>query len=145
MRVPFIVRWPGKVPAGRVDTQSVLSGTDWLPTLCAITSVTSNATDFDGEDVSAALLGGVHIRTQPLFWKVNSEKSDPAMRWQNWKLHVPHRTRGEIELYDLSNDPGERHNLAPQKPDLVKEITDRLKAWTDTLPKTYEHGDMKEN
>jgi N-acetylgalactosamine-6-sulfatase len=145
VRVPFIVRWPGKVPAGRVDTQSVLSGTDWLPTLCAITSVTSNATDLDGEDVSAAFLGGVHIRTQPLFWKVNSEKADPAMRWQNWKLHVPHRARGEVELYDLATDPGERNNLAPQKPDLVQDLTTRLKAWTDTLPKAYEHGDVKEN
>ena len=145
VRVPFIVRWPEKVPAGRVDAQSVLSGTDWLPTLCAITGVTIDATDFDGENVSVALLGGIHVRTQPLFWKVNSEKSDPAMRWQNWKLHVPHRARGKVELYDLSTDPGESHNLAPQKPDLVQELTTRLKAWTDTLPTAYEHGDVKEN
>jgi N-acetylgalactosamine-6-sulfatase len=145
VRVPFIVRWPGKVPAGRVDTQSVLSGTDWLPTLCAITGVTFNADEFDGEDVSASLLGGVHVRTLPLFWKVNSEKADPTLRWQNWKLHLPHRARGEVELYDLSNDPAERHNLASQKPDLVQDLASRLKAWTDSLPKTYEHGDVKEN
>lgn len=67
------------------------------------------------------------------------------MRWQKWKLHLPLRARGEIELYDLSNDPGERNNLAPQKPELVQELTTRLKAWTDTLPKTYEHWDVKEN
>ena len=35
IRIPFIVRWPGHVPAGRVDEQSVISGADWLPTLCA--------------------------------------------------------------------------------------------------------------
>jgi N-acetylgalactosamine-6-sulfatase len=46
---------------------------------------------------------------------VNSEKADPAMRWQKWKLHLPLRARGEIELYDLSNDPRERNNLAHQK------------------------------
>ena len=77
--------------------------------------------------------------------KVNSEKADPAMRWQNWKLHGTHRARGEIELYDLTSDPGERYNLAPQKPDLMLELTTRLKAWADTLPKTYEHGDVKDN
>ena len=107
--------------------------------------MTIDATDFDGENVSAALLGGVHARTQPLFWKVNSEKADPAMRWQNWKLHLPHRSRGEVELYDLSKDPGERNNLAAQKPDLVQDLTSRLKAWTDTLPTTYEHGGSREN
>ncbi len=107
--------------------------------------MTFNADEFDGEDVSASLLGGVHVRTQPLFWKVNSEKADPTLRWQNWKLHLPHRARGEVELYDLSNDPTERHNLAPQKPDLVQDLASRLKAWTDSLPKTYEHGDVKEN
>jgi N-acetylgalactosamine-6-sulfatase len=94
VRVPFIVRWPRKVPAGRVDTQSVLSGTDWLPTLCAITGVPFNATDFDGGNVAAVFWSKIHERTQPMFWKVNSEKSDPAMRWQSWKLHIPHRARG---------------------------------------------------
>ena len=103
------------------------------------------ATDFDGEDVFATLLCGVQIRTQPLFWKVNSEKADPILRWQNWKLHASNRARGEVELYDLATDPGGRHNLASQKPNLVQELTTRLKAWTDTLPKTYEHGDVKEN
>ncbi len=83
--------------------------------------------------------------TSTRLWKVNSEKADPTMRWQNWKLHAPHRARGEVELYDLSTELGERHNLASQKPDLVRDLTTRLKAWIDTLPKTYEHGDVKEN
>ena len=53
VRVPWIVRWPGHVPAGRTDEQSVLSGVDWLPTLCSIAGVKISAADFDGEDTSA--------------------------------------------------------------------------------------------
>ncbi|MEM8736135.1 MAG: sulfatase-like hydrolase/transferase, partial [Planctomycetota bacterium] len=39
VRVPFIIRWPGHVSPGRVDNRSVLSGLDWLPTLCSIVGI----------------------------------------------------------------------------------------------------------
>ena len=143
--VPFIARWPAKVPAGRVDDQSVISGADWLPSLCAITGISINVADFDGEDSSRALLGGVHVRTKPLFWKTNTEKSDPSMLSENWKLHGTHRRNGEVSLYDLATDPGEKKNLAEKQPDVLKRLTEQLTAWTAALPKTYEHGDDKEN
>lgn len=143
--VPFIVRWPGHVPAGRVDEKSVISGADWLPTICAIAGVPIDESEFDGEDASKAILGGVHERGGPLFWKTNTDRSDPAMLWRNWKFFGSSRPQGKLELYDLSSDPGERINLADQHPQLVLELSSKLKAWTDTLPKTYEHGDSKEN
>ncbi len=143
--VPFIARWPAKVPAGRVDDQSVISGADWLPSLCAITGISINVADFDGEDSSKALLGAVHVRTKPLFWKTNTEKSDPSMLSANWKLHGTHRRKGEVSLYDLATDPGEKTNLAEKQPDVLKRLTEQLTAWNATLPKTYEHGDDKEN
>ncbi len=68
VRVPWIVRWPGHVPANRVDEKSVISGADFLPTLCALTGVKIDIRDFDGEDASAAWLGTAdHVRTKPLF------------------------------------------------------------------------------
>ena len=81
VRVPWIVRWPGHVPAGRTDEQSVLSGADWLPTLCSIVGVKINAADFDGEDTSAAWLGKApHVRTKPLLWKTSSSGSESFIR-----------------------------------------------------------------
>ena len=57
-RVPFIVRWPGRVPAGRVDDRAVLSAVDLLPTLCALGSATvPRGHTLDGIDVSAAWRG----------------------------------------------------------------------------------------
>ena len=145
VRVPFIVRWPGHVPAGRVDNESVISGADWLPTLSSMTGASGVPGDLDGEDASKSLLGGTHVRTKPLFWKTNAANSDPAIRWQNWKFHGSNRKRGDVELYDLATDPGERRNLIADRPEIVRELSAKLTEWTSALPTTYDHGDAKED
>ena len=146
-RVPWIVRWPGHVPAGRVDEQSVISGVDWLPTLCAITGTKINVNDFDGEDASAAWLGkATHARTKPLFWKTSAPGSDSYICDGSWKLRLPTRRKdGEIELYDLKSDPDEENNLASQHPDVVKKLSAKLEAWNSTLPKEYAKTNDKQD
>lgn len=145
VRVPFIVRWPGHVPAQRVDDQSALSGADWLPTLCSIADVRIRAADFDGEDVSAAWLGkGEHFRRKPLFWKTSPPGSSAGIREAQWKLiHPTRKNGGELELYDIANDPGEKHNLADKHPNVVKTLSAKVDAWVATLPKTYFKSDDK--
>lgn len=57
IRMPFIVRWPGRIAAERVDTESVIADVDLLPTLCALANVAlPDGMSFDGEDVSDMLL-----------------------------------------------------------------------------------------
>lgn len=136
VRVPFIVRWPGHIPSGRIDEKSVISGIDWLPTLCAIAGVKCDA-ELDGEDVSKSWLGGEHVRTKPLFWKTSSPGSDAGIRFAQWKLIHPTRRRGDVELYDLSNDDAEKHNVAEQQTEIVKSLTAKVEVWTATLPKEY--------
>lgn len=139
--------WPSHVPAGRTDEQSVISGADWLPTLCAITGVRINAADFDGEDASAAWLGkGPHVRTKPLFWKTSSPGSDSFIREGQWKLRRPTRRKdGELELYDMVADPAEVKNVAAQRPEIVKQLSAKLEAWIATLPKEYIKTDDKQD
>ena len=112
---------------------------DFLPTLCTIASITSNANDFDGEDASAAWLGkGEHVRTKPLFWKTSSVNSDAGIREGQWKLiHPTRKNGGELALYDIINDPSEKQNLATKHPDIVKKLSAKVEAWVDTLPKEY--------
>lgn len=147
VRVPWIVRWPGHVPAGRTDEQSVLSGVDWLPTLCAIAGVTINASDFDGEDTSAAWLGQApHVRAKPLLWKTSSPGSESFIREGHWKLRHPTRKNGgELELYDLTADPTESQNVAARHPEVVKELSAKVAAWVGTLPKEYNKADDKQD
>lgn len=147
VRIPWIIRWPDHVPAGRTDDKSVISGVDFLPTLCSIVGVKINPNDFDGEDVSAAWFGKeTHVRTKPLFWKTNSKNSENLMRDGHWKLRIPTRKNdGEIELYDILSDPNESKNLASQNPEVVKSLTAKLKAWQATLPEEYTNTGDKQD
>ncbi len=108
VRQTLLVRWPGHVPAGRVDTQSVLAGVDWLPTLCALTGATRKPGPVDGEDVSDVWLGTTRARKTDLMWRTSVPVATPVIRRGDWKLHLPARKRGEVELYDMAKDPGER-------------------------------------
>ncbi|MCK6487119.1 MAG: sulfatase-like hydrolase/transferase [Planctomycetes bacterium] len=147
VRVPWIVCWPGHVPAGRCDDRSVLSGADWLPTICTLAGVRVEPAGIDGEDASAAWLGrGEHIRTRPLFWKTSSPGSEALVRDGRWKLRLPTRRRdGEVELYDLDQDPGESVNLAGRHPETVERLSTALSAWVRSLPASYDKtGDTED-
>lgn len=61
----------------------------------------------------------------------------------NWKLHGSNRRNGEVTLYDLATDPGEKTNLADKQPEMLKRLTAHLSGWAATLPKTYDHGSDK--
>ncbi len=145
--VPWIIRWPGHVPAGRTDEQSVISGADWLPTLCALTGVKINAANFDGEDASVAWLGKApHIRAKPLFWKTSSTGSESFVRDGQWKLcHPSRKNGGDIELYDIVADPTEARNIASHHPQIVKQLSAKVEAWAATLPKGYIKSNDKQD
>lgn len=139
VRVPFLLRWPGRVSAGRVDSESVISGIDWLPTLCALTGTEIDPNGFDGEDVSAAWLGtAVHRRTKPLFWRVSNPGAAIGIRSGSWKLYDPQeRRRIPLELYDVVADPGETKNLAEIHPEVVRDLRQQIATWAATLPTDY--------
>jgi len=66
VRLPFLVRWPGHVPAGRVDDADVVTGVDFLPTICRLAGVKlPPGLKLDGEDRSDVLLGASKPRTKP--------------------------------------------------------------------------------
>jgi N-acetylgalactosamine-6-sulfatase len=141
VRVPFILRWPGHVPPGRVDSQSVIAAVDWLPTLSRIAGASIDpapAKRLDGEDVSGALFGSVHKRSKPLFWKTSNENARVTIRAGKWKLHQGRRRREAPQLFDISRDPEERRNLAAAFPDMVNDLEAKIEAWNATLPQSYE-------
>jgi arylsulfatase A-like enzyme len=146
VRMPFIVRWPGHVPAGRVDDQSVLAATDLFPSLCAIAGVPlPPGVAFDGEDLSAPLTGTPTVRTRTLFWeygrntnafnfpKGKDRSPNVALREGDWKLLVS-ADGSDVQLYNLRDDPKETVNVADQHPDIARRLADKALAWRNSLP-----------
>ncbi len=138
VRSPFIIRWPGHVPAGVVNSTSTFSGLDWLPTMCSIAGIDIGSLQVEGQDVSDILLGATRSPDRPLFWKTSSVNSAPAMLEGKWKLHD---TKNVLELYDLETDPSESINLATTRSDIVDVMLPKLDAWRATLPTSYDKTD----
>jgi N-acetylgalactosamine-6-sulfatase len=142
VRVPFLASWPGRIPAGRVDTTSVVSAVDFMPTLTRIAGVEPpDAKMLDGEDIRQALFGKPWKRTRPLMWEwryriagyATNHSPMLSIRDGNWKLLFnPDRSR--VELYDVVRDSMEVNNVAAQNADVVKRLSEMALVWQKTLP-----------
>ena len=132
-RVPLLVVWPGKTKAGsRSDT--LAQSTDFFPTLLEMTKLeTPKGAKFDGTSIAPAFLGEPVKRDVLFSHFPHGGRSDidgfrPAtwVRNGDWKLirFFADNPDGsdKLELYDLKLDVGETKNLAPEKPELAKEL-----------------------
>jgi N-acetylgalactosamine-6-sulfatase len=142
VRTPFIVRWPKGTPAKRVDNQTVLSGVDMLPSLCALAGVgVPGNLKLDGRDMSAALKGSSVRRDKPLMWEFRYPVAGDlinrspmlAIRDGDWKL-LTNPDRSRVELYDIPRDPSELNNQADRRPAEVKRLSRSLLEWFKSLP-----------
>lgn len=131
IRMPFMMKWPGRIRAGQVYDDPV-STLDILPTVAAACSVaTSSALPLDGVDLlpflNAEAPGSPH---EALFWKL-SEYS--AVRLGRWKLYLERR-QGVARLHDLETDPGEKQDVSAAHPEVFQDLLARYAAWDSTLP-----------
>ena len=142
-RVPFIVRWPGKVKAGAAcDTPAV--HVDIYPTLVAIGGGKMPAAQaFDGESL-LPLMRDVHAKLarQEFYQHFPGYLGAGADQWRttpvtyihqgDWKL-MEFLEDGRLELYNLREDIGEKNNLAAKMPDRTKELHAKLVAWRKSI------------
>lgn len=145
INVPFIARWPGIIPAGKVDDSSLISAVDLLPTFCELAGARlPEGYQPDGLSQIDILKGNpTKERSKPLFWKMQSRYPAPKgspYHWVSyaivdgpWKL-LTNNDSTYSELYHLPNDPLEKNNLASSNSDTVKELNKRLEAWKKNLP-----------
>jgi arylsulfatase A-like enzyme len=122
-RVPFIVRWPGKVKAGAVSGE-LISLVDMLATFAELVGVPlpDNAAE-DSWSVLPALLGkssGKPLHEALVFQAGNG---DLAIRQGRWKLIVSQQEGNRVKLYDLEADPGEKRDLAADNPSVVATLS----------------------
>jgi arylsulfatase A-like enzyme len=156
VRVPFIMKWPERVDAGRTYDKPV-SAMDILPTALVAADLKAHDGNLDGTDllpfVTGENDGAPHER---LFWRVGPNQ---AVREGNWKLWNVNRAdpvlaktavptglladwtapkgapRGQLTLlYDLANDLAEEKNIAAEHPEVVARLQAALAAWSRNLP-----------
>ncbi len=134
-RIPFIVRWPGKVKAG--DSDALVCQIDFMASLASFTNQRLAYEDApDSFDVLGALLGKSRIGREHLVeqsrtlsiikgrWKYIAPRKGPEMNVStNTELGLDMRP----QLYDLKNDLGEKNNVSTEHPEIVKELADLLK------------------
>ena len=125
IRVPFIACWPGKIASGSVSDH--ISGfQDMLPTFAELAGAAAPQ-DMDGISMLPTLLGtGTQRQHEYMYWELGTKQ---GLRAGKWKL-VRNGTRkslGPMELYDLSSDLGETHDLANKHPDVLKRLAGLLR------------------
>ncbi len=147
VRVPCIVRWPGRVPAGR-ESNAIFSTLDFMSTFANLTgSKVPDDRIIDGVDQTDLLLGKSAQGSRTDFYYFSRNELH-GVRKGKWKLMLPDRRifpgyvkdRGtnDIELYDLENDIGEKNNIAKQYPEIVSELINYVKTFKmpEKLPPT---------
>lgn len=142
IRACAFASWPGKIPAGSIDEP--LHIVDWYPTLLRLAGAsTEQKRPIDGKDIWPVLAEKAKSPHDSILLCGTSPER-VAIRSGHWKLLLnaserdaedagpekgEQRTASNIELYDLSQDIGEKNNLAPSQGAKVKELREKLEAW----------------
>ena len=140
VRVPFVARWPGRIPRGALVREPAMT-IDVLPTLAALVGAPLPERSIDGKDIRPLLLGepGASSPHEALFFWWNRHLE--AVRSGRWKLHFPHDYRSldgpagadgmpskylqrsiGLSLFDLDADRSETTDVAAQHPEVVKRL-----------------------
>jgi arylsulfatase A-like enzyme len=131
LRIPLIVRWPGRVPAGKVSDDPVVN-TGWIPTLLELAGLPAPA-GLDGVSFAAGLTGRGAFPQGPFFWHFphydnQGGRPSGAMRDGPW-LMVEFYDEDKAELYDLAQDVSETRDLAAEQPARVASMRAAFAAW----------------
>jgi arylsulfatase A len=155
VREPFIARWTGHIPAGRV-VDGLASMLDIFPTVAKLCGGALPSKPLDGIDIWPLLHGDkASIDRDPLLYFDNWDLQ--CARWMNWKLHVARHNTGAYmpapaigrhsyvlpkpELYNLAIDPDESYDQAAENPQIVAKmqakIGEMLKTFPDEVQKAW--------
>lgn len=138
IRVPMILRWPGRLQAGAVSNQ-VITVMDVFPTFAAVAGTTPrNKLPLDGKNLWPAIDKRRPEPRDDLFFGTGSGSSFTyGVLQHEWKLvrTVSRKNQSATnELFRIEEDPTEQHDLAAQQPELVKDLAARIDAWRALYP-----------
>ncbi len=134
LHVPLIIRYPGKVPAGR-RVGGYNQHKDLVPTILDLADIDTGI-DFDGASLLPMVRGDVASHDPEMYITECTWMRKHGWRTPEWKLiralEPDFHFKPEVELYNLLTDPGENANLAEAQPDMVDLLTARMESYIDT-------------
>jgi arylsulfatase A-like enzyme len=138
LRVPFIARWPGKIPAGKVSDE-FLTTLELMPTLAAAAGAKLPAgVTLDGYDMVPTLAGRAPSPRTEMFWEFRGQK---AARVGNYKWLDSDASRG---LYDMSSDIGEKTDLSSKLPEKSASIAAKWSTWRKQMDDAEPRGPFRD-
>jgi arylsulfatase A-like enzyme len=138
LRVPFIARWPGRIPAGKVSDE-FLTTLEIFPTLLAAAGAEPpRDVKLDGFDMLPVLRGEMKSPRAEMFWQ---RRGDKAARIGDWKWIESEKGAG---LFDLAADPGETKDLSREKPAVLASVKSRWEAWRREMDASEPRGPFRD-
>lgn len=123
VRVPFMARWPGVIPAG-VTSGAFLTSLEIMPTFAAVANTYTPDAIMDGFNMLPVLKGEEESERTEMFWEYHGQR---AARVGNYKwVDIDGEAGG---LFDLTTDIGEQHDLSAEQPEILADIQSRWDAW----------------
>ncbi len=138
LRVPFIVRWPGKIPAG-TSRREFITALDLFPTLLAAAGAKAPpGVVLDGFDILPVLAGRQPTPRQEMFWESHGDKAARigALKWVE--------SAAGSGVFDLAHDEGEQRDLSATRPELLDQLKARFAAWRREMDESEPRGPFRD-
>jgi len=142
IRVPFIARWPGKIPAG-TERSDLVASIDLYPTILQACGIEDSDPDVDGKSLLPVLLANGTLERNILYWHFphyhsSGEGPSGAIRLGRYKLiewfeRSLIEKSDAVELFNLEEDIGETTNLADKMPEKTSELLAKLTSWRNSV------------
>ncbi len=129
IRVPCLMRWPGRIPVGRT-CEAVAGAIDLFPTLARLAGLEVEASELDGRNITPLLLGGPGEEREML-WQLGAHAELGRSNWSalragDWKLVAA--PDAAPELFNIAKDPSEKYDLAAEEPERLRKLLARRDA-----------------
>ena len=136
--VPFVMKWPGKLPEGKV-TNEFLTTLEFFPTLAAASGAKLPAgVKLDGFDMTAVLRGEKKSQRTEMFWE---RRGDHAVRVGDWKWV---RNKDETGLYNIAQDRSEKNDQSKAHPEIAAKLQKRFAEWKAEMEASEPRGPFRD-
>jgi arylsulfatase A-like enzyme len=138
IRVPFLARWPGRIPAGKVCDEFLTALEVFSTFYIAADAQPPSGVKLDGHDMLPVLAGKAKSPRTEMFWQ---RREDKAARVGNFKWADSVKHKG---LFDLSVDIEEKHDLSAEKPEVLARVEARFDAWQKEMDAAEPRGPFRD-